>query len=218
MPLIVPSHQDYSSASEKIISWIKWLPEKIDWCIYGSFVTWKVRPGLSDIDIFLLSPSNKILFPACISRVFSETKSDVERLWIPLQISYTTKWALLSPFASPDYFYLQEVKRWIELGKASWDFSGKFQDHRKSNTDDIWMARYFLKKVSGLPTNVSKIVEILGKLEQDITFDDQKELQKFWDAFKKMLSFCTLSVRILDWESVFNKSDNKIFERFRWKV
>jgi hypothetical protein len=59
------------------------------------------------------------------------------------------------------------------------------------------MARYFLKKASNIPANLHRVSEIILKSEIDITSEDQKDLQRFWDTFKKMLSFCTLSVRIL---------------------
>jgi len=218
LPLLLPSKQDYQSASEQIINWIQWLPEKVDWCIYGSFVTWKVRPWLSDIDTFLLVQDTTILFPWNISTVFSETKNNIEGLGIPLQVTYATTWALESRFASPDYFYLQEVKRGIEMWYSSVDFSDKFIENRTWSIDDLWMARYFLKKVSNLPANLHKIPEIISKSKADITLEDQRDLQRFWDTFKKMFSFCTLSVRILRWDSVFDKPDDEIFDMFHNEV
>jgi len=218
MSLLLPSQQDYQSASEQIINWIQWLPEKVDWCIYGSFVTWKVRPWLSDIDTFLLIQDTEILFPWNISKVFSETKNDVENLGIPLQVAYTTTWALESRFASPDYFYLQEVKRGIEMWYSSKDFSDHFMENRIWSIDDLWMARYFLKKVSNLPYNMNKVSKVLLKPEAGITLEDQKDLQNFWDTFKKMFSFCTLSVRILKWKSVFEQPDEEIINQFHQEI
>jgi len=218
LALLLPSKQDYQSASEHIVNWVQWLSEKVEWCIYGSFITWKVRPWLSDIDTFFLVESDEILFPWKVSKVFSETKNNVERLGIPLQVAYTTTWALENKFASPDYFYLQEVKRGIEMWYSSRNFSDKFTENRTWSIDDLWMARYFLKKVSNLPVNLHKVSEIILKSEADISLEDQRDLQRLWDVFKKMLSFCTLSVRILKWESVFDQSDEEIFTKFHEKV
>lgn len=218
MSLLIPWQEDYQKASRKIIHWIQWIPKKVDWCIYGSFVTWKVRPWLSDIDVFLLSLSRDILFPWNISRAFSQTKDNIEELGIPLQLTYSTTWALGNKFASPDYFYLQEVKRGIEEWHSSRDFSNEFVQNRPWSIDDLLMARYFLKKVSNLPGNFHRVSKVLWETEKDITAENQKDLQKFWDSFKKMFSFCTLWVRILKWVSVFDQPDNEIFKKFNEEV
>jgi len=218
LSLLVPSQDDYKKSSQLIIDWIGDISDSVDWCIYGSFVTWKVRPWLSDIDVFLLSDSDDIIFPWCISQEFSKIKLQVEELWIPLQSTYTTTWALQSEFAALDYFYLQEVKRGIDIWKSSRDFSGMFIERRKWSIDDLGMARYFLKKISNLPSNFYKISEIILKPKSELNLEDQRELQKFWNAFKKMLSFCTLAVRIIKWDSVFDKTDVEILSFFNEEV
>lgn len=218
LSLLTPSQDDYQKSSQLIIDWIWAISDKVDWCIYGSFVTWKVRPWLSDIDVFLLLDSNDIIFPWSISQEFSKIKLQVEQLWIPLQSTYTTTWALQSRFAALDYFYLQEVKRGMEAWTSSRDFSDVFIERRKWSIDDLLMARYFLKKISNLPSNFYKISEIILKPEPELNLEDQRELQKFWDAFKKMLSFCTLAVRILKWDSIFDKIDIEILSIFNEEV
>lgn len=213
MPLLLPTHQEYQASISKLQRWLRDIKSTVEWCIYGSSVHGKWRPWLSDIDIFIYSDTGSILFPAQVSRQIGLIRQQIEDIWIPVQCSYHTKASLSSIFASPDYFYLQEVLGGKKRGYASAHFPEVFHELRDGNIDDTAMARFFLKKITTLPAQMYGIETLLWKSFEDIDFQDQKSLQKFWDSYKKFLSFLSLSLRILEWNSVFSDADGTIFEQ-----
>jgi len=204
MTLIIPTLEDYKHSTDKVVEFLDGVSEKIDWIVYGSFSTWKVRPGLSDIDMMMLAHTDDILFPVDILLAFAPIKSSIEKLRIPLQVNTSTTWWLQSSIFASDYAYLKEVEQWIKRWKSSSDVSWLFVEHRDKNLDDMNMVRYFLRKINTLPENINKVQKILFTSSMsDITSDNQKDLWYLWDTFKKMMSLVNVIVRIKSNDSLF---------------
>ena len=214
MALLVPTLEDYEKSVEEMTDFFSWIKDEIHWIIYGSFINKKVRLGLSDIDIFILKISKDISFPIWISKDIGEMRDKVERNWIPLQINrQTTAWLKSTTF-SPEYNYLMEVTKWIDAWYVSNDLPDLFMENRNKSRDDRDMLRHFARKVNSLWEWLAKVELIVKIQESEITMQNQKDLWKFWDNFKKMLSLCVLAVRVETQESYFARSDQFIMNRF----
>ncbi len=216
MPLIIPTFQEYEKSAKQIQDFF--VSQRVEYCIYGSFINpGKLRPGLSDIDVFALKRTSDLVFPIEITMTFWEIKTQIESLWIPLQINWCTTWQLENRFFSPDLNYIQEVKRWID----SWIHSVWFENlisqanHRDEINDDSHMARHFHRKWIKLWLNIWKLADILAKEKSEISSDNQKYLWKFWDSFKKMTALYILAIRIKTWESHFSSPDEEILKLFK---
>ncbi len=215
MPLNQVDITDYHNAVNSITEILLNFWDRIDWIIYWSFITWKIKPWLSDIDTFLLcKDSENIWFPIDISIALGEVKILVERTWVPVQINKQTMRSLNSMTFSPEYNYLMEVQKWASLPHASKDFSDMFMQLRDQKIDDSDMLRHFFRKVNSIWENLAKSELIVQMKETRIWVSQQKDLWKLWDDFKKMLSLCTLAVRLKTWKSLFSQSDTIIIEKF----
>lgn len=215
MPLNQVDTTDYHNAVNSITEILLNFWDRIDWIIYWSFITWKIKPWLSDIDTFLLcKDSENIWFPIDISIALGEVKILVERTWVPVQINKQTMRSLNSMTFSPEYNYLMEVQKWASLPHASKDFSDMFMQLRDQKIDDSDMLRHFFRKVNSIWENLAKSELIVQMKETRIWVSQQKDLWKLWDDFKKMLSLCTLAVRLKTWKSLFSQSDTIIIEKF----
>lgn len=225
MALIVPTLSDYEDAEKEIIEFFDdseffhrvW--QKVDYIIYGSQSTNKVRRWLSDIDMMMIAHTDDLLFPFDISEAFFSTKQTIESLGIPLQVNYCTTWLLKSPIFAPDYEYLKEVIKWIERWKSSSDVSGLFKEHRDLDVDDLNMIRFFLRKVNTIPQNISEMGFLLMRAWRWIEHESldenyQRKLWHCWDNFKKMISLITIVIRIRENDSLFSESDTQILEKF----
>lgn len=216
MWIIVPTYIDYRESAEKIQSflWEHWL----EYCMYGSFlIQEKVRLWLSDIDIFVIDPANEsFIFPIGISELFWHIKKEISNLWIQIQVNWTTLWQLKNNFLSPDNAYLEEVNRGTRTPYVSHNFSSYLNqtESRLGNLDDENMARYFHRKIIGIWVDISDMIEILEKNEEELNKNDQKELWKFWDNFKKNISFMGVLLRKKTWKSLFHLKNRDLFDRF----
>lgn len=210
MSLAVPNYNQYLESVSYFSSVLNNMKEQVDWVVYWSFVSNKIRPWLSDIDIFLLYESDNILFPIEINILISEIKDQISLLWIPLQISGRTSWALRNSLAAPEYSYLQEVMKWIKSWNCSKNFGELFLNLRNGREADLDMARHFLRKINELWDSFAKINRILLKDKNSITTEEQKSLRNLWDNFKKSLSLFTISLRIDSWKSHFSKEDSSV--------
>ncbi len=222
MPLIVPTLQDYDEAEQKIIEFFwdveffRRVNQKVDYIIYGSYSTDKVRPWLSDIDMMILAHTDDLVFPFDVWTAFAWTKWEIEQLGIPLQVNMCTTGLLNSQHFSPDYEYLMEVKKWIERWKTSsnniWKY---FKNHRDSDIDDMHMVRYFLRKVNSLYQDFRNIDHLIMRYsKEDLNREQQKKVWHAWDNFKKMMSIITVVLRIQNKESLFSETDAHIMEKF----
>lgn len=216
MALIVPTFQDYQKSAKQIQDFF--VSQKVEYCIYGSFINpGKLRPWLSDIDVFALEETEELCFSIEITEIFWGTKRKIEILWIPLQINWVTSWQLQSRFLSPDFNYIEEVKRWFQAWTHSIWFENLISqtNSRDEKTDDSHMARYFHRKWVELWNNFWKILPILWKNKNKISLQEQKDLWQFWDSFKKMIALYTLAIRIETWESHFSAQDEEILRLFK---
>lgn len=110
MPLLQPSLSDYRNSAEEVSHWFR--EHDLDYIIYGSFNNpEKIRPGLSDIDIFVHKDTPALLFPIRITEAFGRVKARIDELGIPLQINWSTSGQLKSTVFDIDAPYLTEIRR-----------------------------------------------------------------------------------------------------------
>ncbi len=215
MRLALPTYADYKSSAHEVKSFFG--THNTDYCIYWSFLdSEKLRPGLSDIDIFLIHPTEEPIFPLGIIQAFWMVKDRISELWIPLQMNLTTRWQLGNGFLSPDGNYLFEVRKWLRTGHASerfWEILSQTKT-RDWDEDDRNMARYFHRKIVLLGAWVHDIAQILEKNEQELTKEDGQKIWQLWDSFKKIITFIWAVLRIKTGVSPFWLKDRELLERF----
>jgi len=212
MSLFVPTYKQYEQSVSQLQDSLSSIQSDINWAVYGSFINDKVRPWLSDIDVFVLATDENLIFPTGISRVVGDIKNTIESLRIPLQTSLVTTGMLGNSFTHPDINYLTEVKKWADSPYSSPWFNMDYSDPRDWMNDEASMSRYFLRKISDIWMYLPEIESIIEKNKEDISSNDQKKIWQLWDSFKKILTLLTTSIRITQKKSLFSESDQNIIE------
>lgn len=215
MSLLIPSQENYTEHAEEIKYLLDSFKDRVDWTIYGSFTSNKVRCWLSDIDVFILSDSDNIIFPLDISKAIWESKKKVELTWIPIQTNLVTKAMMEHTFTHPDSSYLSEVCKWAWSRFSSDNFPDNFESFREPLADEHAMNRFFLRKINHLGVYISDVSEVLLKNKIDLTIHDQKKLWKLWDVYKKVLTLFANSIRLNSRVSLYRKPDQDIVSQFK---
>ncbi len=211
-------YTDYKDAIDNINQHLLYIQEnhepQLNWSIYGSFLHNRLRPGLSDIYVYLLHDSDRDDFPLDIVSSCLDIKTSLEDIWIPIKMHHTTTWQL-----SENYFsysdYAMEIVRWIQSPYCSQDFKVLFshiENMQKSNKD---MMNAYVEDIKTLLAFLPKTKELSSIPKNKINPQEQGELVEIWSIFRKMISICALAIELDDTihidESAFSKP-------YRWVI
>lgn len=79
MSLLFPSKKDYETVASEIIETAA--QSGLEAVVYGSFIKWSFKPGLSDIDALVYSHADRWMFPPQYQEIFDWVSERAHVFW-----------------------------------------------------------------------------------------------------------------------------------------